>query len=285
MNTRYKYLIYLIVIILTLISYMFYKLVKKELLKDKVKTLKDITLILTTITYFYILFSYRGRFIYDMTFMKAILIAVSLSLLIFSYGLIKNKPEIYSKNVKYYIIFYLVLLMSITLYISRIDVDFDLKNLKHFSTDNMIPLESIMRYINHKASLKLLLHNIGGNIFMLIPLSFLLMIKNKKYNNILNQIKIILPTIICIEFLQLYGDCGVFDIDDIILNLVGVIVFTFLITRFHIIDKIRNLFYKDLKLNKYIKYSLLIISLIIPTYFIIDTVIISIKYTITYNLL
>ena len=97
MNTRYKYLIYLIVIILTLISYMFYKLVKKELLKDKVKTLKDITLILTTITYFYILFSYRGRFIYDMTFMKAILIAVSLSLLIFSYGLIKNKPEIYSK--------------------------------------------------------------------------------------------------------------------------------------------------------------------------------------------
>ena len=120
---------------------------------------------------------------------------------------------------------------------------------------------------------------------MLIPLSFLLMIKNKKYNNILNQIKIILPIILCIEFLQLYSDTGVFDIDDIILNLSGVMVFTFLITRFGIINKIRNLFYSDLKLNKYIKYSILFISILIPIYFVANTIGISIKYVIINNLL
>lgn len=285
MNTKYRFLIYLIVIILVFISYIIYKLIRKELLKDKIKSLSVITLLLTFITYFYVLFSPRGRFIYNMTFTKAILIAISLSLLLFSYGLIKNKSEIYNKNIKYYIIFYLVLLTSITMYIGRLDVHFSLKNLKYFNYYDMVPFESLMRYINHKASLKLILRNIGGNVVMLIPLSFLLMVKNKKYNNILNQIKIILPIILCIEFLQLYSDTGVFDIDDIILNLCGVIVFTFLITRFHIIDKIRNLFYSDLRLNKYIKYSLLFISIIIPTCFLIDTVKISIDYIIKYNLL
>lgn len=285
MFEKYRFLIYLVVILLTIVFYIIYKLIKKDLLKDKVKILKNITLILTTLTYFYVLLSTRGRFIYEMTFSKAILISISLALLIFSYGLIKNKDEIYNKNVNYYIILYLVLLLSITIFIGRMDVDFSIKNFKYFSYCNKIPFKSIIRYFEYNSSMKLILKNIGGNIVMLIPLSFLLMIKNKKYNNILNQIKIILPIILCIEFLQLYSDTGVFDIDDIILNLSGVIIFTFLITRFHLIDRIRNLFYKDLKLNKYIKYSLFIISLIIPMYFIIDTVKISIKYIVINNLL
>lgn len=285
MITKYRFLIYLVVLFLLLISYITYKLIKKELLKDKIKSLKDITLILTTLTFFYIILSTNGRFIYEMTFSKAILIAISLSLLMFSYGLIKDKNEIYNKNVNYYIIIYLVLLISVTIFIGRLDVDFDIKNFEYFSYCNKVPFKSIIRYFEYNSSMKLILKNIGGNIVMLMPLSFLLMIKNKKYNNILNQIKIILPIILCIEFLQLYSDTGVFDIDDIILNLGGVIVFTFLITRFGIINKIRNLFYLDLKLNKYVKYSLLFISILLPLYFIINTVGISIKYIVNNNLL
>lgn len=284
MFVKYRFLIYLVVLFISLISYITYKLIKKDL-KDKIKALKNITLILTILTYLYVILSTNGRFIYEMTFSKAILIAISLFILIFSYGLIKNKLEIYNKNINYYIIIYLVLLISITIFIGRMDVNFSIKNFKYFSYCNKIPFKSIIRYFEYNSSMKLILKNIGGNIVMLMPLSFLLMIKNKKYNNILNQIKIILPIILCIEFLQLYSDTGVFDIDDIILNLSGVIIFTFIITCFHSIDRIRNLFYKDLNLNKYIKYSLFLISLIVPMWFIVDTVGISIKYIVINNLL
>ena len=117
-----------------------------------------------------------------------------------------------------------------------------------------------MRQIKY-GSTALLLKNIVGNIVMLIPLSFLLMIKNLKNNNILRQSVIIISTIIIIEVLQAFTHTGSFDIDDIILNYMGVVVFTFLITRFKIIDKIRKLFYTDFKLKLRHKKVLFYISL------------------------
>ena len=117
-----------------------------------------------------------------------------------------------------------------------------------------------MRQIKY-GSTALLLKNIVGNIVMLIPLSFLLMIKNLKNNNILRQSVIIISTIIIIEVLQAFTHTGSFDIDDIILNYMGVVVFTFLITRFKIIDKVRKLFYTDFKLKLRHKKVLFYISL------------------------
>ena len=61
--------------------------------------------------------------------------------------------------------------------------------------------------------------------------------------------------------LQAFTHTGSFDIDDIILNYMGVVVFTFLITRFKIIDKIRKLFYTDFKLKLRHKKVLFYISL------------------------
>lgn len=98
---------------------------------------------------------------------------------------------------------------------------------------------------------------------MFIPLSFLLMIKNKKYNNILRQTPITLPLIIFIEILQTYTHTGTFDIDDIILNYLGTIIFTFIITRFNLIEKIKKLFYTDYKFNEKLKNYLLYFSLIL----------------------
>ena len=117
-----------------------------------------------------------------------------------------------------------------------------------------------MRQIKYDST-ALLLKNIVGNIVMLIPLSFLLMIKNLKNKNILRQSVIIIPIIIIIEVLQAFTHTGSFDIDDIILNYMGVVVFTFLITRFKIIDKIRKLFYTDFKLKLRHKKVLFYISL------------------------
>ena len=97
---------------------------------------------------------------------------------------------------------------------------------------------------------------------MLIPLSFLLMLKDLKYKNIFKQSFITLPIIICIEILQAFTHTGAFDIDDIILNYLGTLIFTFLITRFKIIDKIRNLFFTDFNLNIKLKYIMFYLSLV-----------------------
>ena len=96
---------------------------------------------------------------------------------------------------------------------------------------------------------------------MLIPLSFLLMIKDKKYNNVLRQLLIILPIVVAIELLQAFTHTGSFDVDDIILNYFGTVIFTFLITRFHLVDKIRKFFYTDYKLKDKLKNIMFYISI------------------------
>lgn len=126
----------------------------------------------------------------------------------------------------------------------------------------MIPFRTIKSQIKYGSSLSIL-KNLIGNCIMLIPLSFLLMIKNKKYNNILRQTPITLTLIIFIEILQTYTHTGSFDIDDIILNYLGTIIFTFIITRFNLIEKIKKLFYTDYKFNEKLKNYLLYFSLII----------------------
>ena len=104
---------------------------------------------------------------------------------------------------------------------------------------------------------------------MLIPLSFLLMIKDKKYNNIFRQLLIILPTIVSIELLQAFTHVGAFDIDDILLNYLGTIIFIYIITRFSIVNKIRNIFYTDYKIKENIKYTIFYFVLFLLTIYII----------------
>ena len=98
---------------------------------------------------------------------------------------------------------------------------------------------------------------------MLIPLSFLLMIKNEKFKNAMKQSIIILVVVVAIELFQVFTHTGAFDIDDIILNYVGTLVFTFIITRFGIMDKIRNLFYTDFKIKNNLKNILFYLSLVL----------------------
>jgi len=105
-----------------------------------------------------------------------------------------------------------------------------------------------------------IMKNIVGNVIALIPLSFLLMIRTEKFNNILRQSLIIIPIILFIELYQGYTNIGAFDIDDIILNYSGTILFTFIITRFDLIGKIRKLFYTDFELKEKTKNIIFYIS-------------------------
>lgn len=181
-----------------------------------------------------------------------------LSLFIYVCGISEDRDKSFKTNINIYLILFFILLFSVTFIIGR-----DRFHLYSWSyRDQMIPFRTIKSQIKYGSSLSIL-KNLIGNSIMLIPLSFLLMIKNKKYNNILRQTPITLPLIIFIEILQTYTHTGTFDIDDIILNYLGTIIFTFIITRFNLIEKIKKIFYTDYKFNEKLKNYLLYFSLIL----------------------
>ena len=76
--------------------------------------------------------------------------------------------------------------------------------------------------------------------------------------------------------MQVLTNTGSFDIDDIILNIVGSIIFILVFK--NLILKIKNIFYQDFNLNDKKKLSLIIITSIIPILFIIEVIIKSIKW-------
>ena len=167
-------------------------------------------------------------------------------LFIYTYGIINNEDKTYRNNINWYIMLYLLLLISITFLIGRTSLKF----YNWWYSGQYVPFKTILSQLNNGSTLSIL-KNIIGNSIMLVPMSFLLMIKDKKYKNIFKQLFIILPIIIFIEIFQAFTHVGSFDIDDILLNYFGTIIFTFIITRFSIIDKIKKAFYTDYK----IKYS------------------------------
>lgn len=227
-------------------------------MNKKISIIKNILLILNIIIYFYITFIGRNQYIYNINYIKCILFMTLLSFVIYTYGIKVNNDKIYKTNILIYIILFLLLLFSITFLIGRSDM--------HFYTwwykGQYIPFYTIKSQFGYGSNFSIL-KNIIGNSIMLIPLSLLLMIKNKKYNNVFRQTLIILPIIILIELFQAFTHTGSFDIDDIILNYFGTLLFTFIITRFNFIDKIRKLFYTDYGCRNLLKNILFYISLVL----------------------
>lgn len=66
------------------------------------------------------------------------------------------------------------------------------------------------------------IYNLAGNIATFMPLGFLLTLALKKINNKKIILSISLTLIVIAETAQLVTRRGVFDMDDIILNMVGV---------------------------------------------------------------
>lgn len=84
------------------------------------------------------------------------------------------------------------------------------------------PLVSSLEYYE-QASLKNIFINFLGNIIVFIPFGFL-GIAHQKFNSLKTLIIYFLSVIIIIEFLQYITRRGVFDIDDIFLNTLGVFI-------------------------------------------------------------
>lgn len=213
-------------------------------MKNKEIIIKNTLLILNIILFYYLLFIGWNKYAYDMNYLKCILFMLANVVFLFSYGILKNEKKVYNSNIIIYIFLFCYLLFTFTFLIGRTEFKF----YNWWYAGQYIPFNTIVSQFKY-GSPSSILKNVIGNSIMIIPMSFLLMIRNKKSNNIFWQSLITLPMILIIEVLQASTHTGAFDIDDIILNYFGTVVFTFIITRFGIIDKIRNLFFIDFNLN------------------------------------
>lgn len=86
---------------------------------------------------------------------------------------------------------------------------------------NLIPLGSIktqLTHINEWWALK----NILGNIIPFMPFGFLLPITYNKINSFFKVVASSIVFILLVEVFQLLTKIGSFDVDDIILNLIGI---------------------------------------------------------------
>lgn len=172
-----------------------------------------------------------GRFIFSMFGIIITFLLFSALMAIFAYTIIdshkNNKKKIIKFIVCHLFAFYIFVLYS-ALFQNSLRIDFaknastiDFVTYCRYNT-NLIPLMNIFHSAQINAGV--VIKNIIGNVLAFIPMSiftlYLFSTQNKKKLFIFVNISIIF----CIEFLQLITRRGVFDIDDIIFNLIGVLL-------------------------------------------------------------
>ncbi|MCW1940812.1 VanZ family protein [Bacillus anthracis] len=96
----------------------------------------------------------------------------------------------------------------------------------HGGLINLVPFRSTIRYLTEFDSynIDIVLMNTLGNVIIFIPFGFLLPLLFKQINNVKMASKIFIKFILLIELLQLLTFTGVFDIDDIMLNMLGALI-------------------------------------------------------------
>ena len=95
------------------------------------------------------------------------------------------------------------------------------------SNINLTPLFTIRNYLHvviHRSNDDILMHciiNLAGNIFLFIPLGYLLPKLWRAQENFFRFLFTCFVSILLVELVQLFALLGSFDVDDIILNLSG----------------------------------------------------------------
>ena len=93
----------------------------------------------------------------------------------------------------------------------------------HEGPANLLPFKTILSYLFGEKGLIIALINLVGNIVLLVPIGFLVPFV---YRNMTLKKSLVLAVTagVTIEMMQVVSRVGIFDIDDIILNALGVII-------------------------------------------------------------
>lgn len=167
----------------------------------------------------------------------------------------------------YYLILYITMLIGFTFSNNRVNYLTINNILKR--ENNLIPFVSMINLF--KYSKRTFLYNALGNLLMLTPLAVLLPLLSDKFKRVKKYFLCVLILTITIESTQYIFKVGSFDIDDIILNVGGTVLFYIIIYKSKlksIINKIFLTYKSDKKVFKYLYYLSMIFSVIVIIYYI-----------------
>lgn len=227
------------------------------------KYLNLIIFIISIIIYFLVMFIFNINLGTGKKELENILVLVFPVLTMLFYLIYYEKDK---KIIIYYLIMYFVMLIGFVFFSSR--ASYLTTNKILLRNYNIIPFIGIIKLF--KTSKSFALYNILGNFLMLSPLAILLPIVCKKFENIKYFSLFILILTLTIESVQYFTNIGSFDIDDIILNISGVII-TFLIVYNTRLKKIiYDLFFEkksEIIMFKFLYYVFLSLSFIVFLYY------------------
>ncbi|MGI5891528.1 MAG: VanZ family protein [Bacillota bacterium] len=142
------------------------------------------------------------------------------------------KKKIHKKLLNCLFVLYIIFLLKVVLFkgpLSMITETFRNWQLPSFDQAfNIIPLFTIGGYLRAIASggmnTSIIIDNLVGNILLFVPWGFLLPLIFKKSKSLRQVLLAGMIFVLCIEAMQFVTRLGSFDIDDLILNLVGVLI-------------------------------------------------------------
>lgn len=137
------------------------------------------------------------------------------------------------KNKKWRVIFYIYIILLILFVVIKFDGSIgsiiariyaiNINRSKGLWNCNLILFKSISHYLHHIARPHGYL-NLLGNIIPFIPMGVLIPINYYKLRGLIKTLLMSLICIIVIEVIQLITMLGYFDIDDIVLNMLGSLI-------------------------------------------------------------
>ena len=124
------------------------------------------------------------------------------------------------RKYKWEILFVLYCMLMLRLLFDRVGYDPSIPYLDQLKY-NLVPLKTIRLFWRILPSTSAIV-NLGGNVIMFIPLGFMLPRTFPKVNKFFRCFFTCALIIILVELAQLFSLLGTCDIDDLILNMVGI---------------------------------------------------------------
>ncbi len=165
----------------------------------------------------------------------------------------KKNNKIMKINLWIFFSLYLILFITLTLFDPMWGrngfniLNWSTDKLKYYLKDsvNLIPFATIIKYIksfNSLQSTRKIMFNLLGNFVACMPIAFFLPLLFKKQNNLKIFLFTITIIVLSIELTQVITFSGKFDIDDLILNISGALLF-YIIMKIKLVNNIiRNIF-------------------------------------------
>ncbi|MBQ9318806.1 MAG: VanZ family protein [Bacilli bacterium] len=177
--------------------------------------------------------SYLGHILFNLVLCILIIIA-NWNLYTHYYDKLKDKKRMKKITYAIILVIYMIMVLNITIFSRQLHMfNCDgFRMLYKYGGLNISPFKTILNYIINyqKYNFSTILVNILGNIIIFMPAQYLFM---KVFDNlsIKKYLLIDFIVLIIIEFIQLITNCGVFDIDDIILNILGMSIVYYIVKK------------------------------------------------------